>query len=347
MASISGMETKIGFVISSTWGTEVACTKLIGLESFSQSLNPAELSHMPIGVNAKMARNAQQGAIAPAINFRAKMGYGNYLEYFIAQFMGTSGAPAEQTASQGDYKHTITYNTTLNSKLLTVAQVATSTGTLAWPSAAVTEMSIEAASPPNWVFGDFALTANNRITNSAANTTGAGVGTATASTDGPAVVDLADSFLCNTQAGGALSSGDRVNITSYRLTLRRPQESVAEIKGSAGNGAPRATGPFEGELEITLKELADFTWLSAVGTNYKSKISWDGAQIGSGVNRSFSILLPSMTLIQDPEYNVTDLATNPLTLRWKLMEASANPTGMSSTTPYFEVINTTSTSLLA
>jgi hypothetical protein len=54
-----------------------------------------------------------------------------------------------------------------------------------------------------------------------------------------------------------------------------------------------------------------------------------------------------MVLIQKPEISLANDGANPVTLTFKLIKAATNPTGMSSTYPYIEVVNTLATSLLA
>lgn len=347
-AAITGAQTKLAFKIATTFGTAVATTKLFAVENFNQTVNVAELSSSPIGINFNMLEDKEIGRKDPRLDWTMKLGYNNNAAFFVAQMMGTAGAPTEVTGGQADWKHTITFNDTLNGKYLTMAELDTDSTTLEWPSVAITDLTFETGSPPNYVMASFSAIADQRVSGSATNTS-AVVTALTAPTMDEAVVTEADSFLINVQTGAGLAGGDKLNITNYSLKLSRPQESIPEIKGAAGNSAPIASDLFSGTLTIQLKSLIDHTYITAweAGTYYKSKFTFDGAQIGTGTNASWVLYVPRMRLINTPEYNLSSTGLNGPTLTFEILKASANPTGMSSTYPYFETTNGIAVSLLA
>ena len=350
MASIDGKRSKLGIVRCATYGTAVACNKLFPCSSFNQVATTDRLEGDTVGINYEMLEDVEVGAEDYRLNWSMNAGYTNVFPYFVAYLMGTSGVPTEVTGAQGDYKHTITLNTNPNANYLTMAAVVSSTETLGWPSVIVNEMTLNYSKVPGYIQADFGAIANIRNLASATNTTAAGVGASSAPTMDQARIELADSFLINAQAGGALSSPtDVVNITSATLTIQRPLRVIHEAKGSSGNSEPGLDNFFKAMLTINLKDMAALTYFTAknAGTEYKCKLSVDGAQIGSGTNKSIIFYIPRMKIVDDPVYNIGGPFLNPHSITFECLQATANPTGMSSKYPYFEITTTTATSLLA
>jgi hypothetical protein len=54
-----------------------------------------------------------------------------------------------------------------------------------------------------------------------------------------------------------------------------------------------------------------------------------------------------MKLIQEPNFERASAGIDPVEYTFEIIEASANPSGMTDNLPYFEITNTLSTSLLA
>ena len=351
MASIAGLDSNAILQIATTWGTAVAAgagDKFAG--EISPNFNVSELVARGIGSGAQMALNATIGNYIPTISLVGDLGYRNNWDKLCAAFMGTSGAPAEQNTGEGDYLHTITFNSTLNPKYLTLAYDDTSTTTAEFPTCAVQSFGIKTTSVPGYLEGNAELLAGIFNASSSTNTNATNASaTWTEGTPELAAVAFDDDYWTNDQSGDALDSGDLYAITSFDLQLQRPQEIVPEIKGSAGNSAPVKSGAFAGTFNVTVKELADHAYytLWAAFTTRKASVTVEGTQIAAGDNKAWSILLPSMQLITEPQYALTAEGTNTLSLAFKLLKAGSNPTGMSNTYPHFLVTNTLSTSLLA
>lgn len=350
MASITGAGTNAIAKIAPTYGTAVsggAGNKLAA--EITPSFNVEELTPKVIGTGTSMPKTATRGNFKPTINLAMDAGYRNCMDNLIAQFMGTAGAPTEQTASQADYKHTITFNTSLNAKYVTIAYESSSATVIEYPTCAVRSITLAAQDAPGIMSFSAEAIANNAVITGTTNSN-ASLASATATDTEVVAFAFDDTFRMNASSGGSLSGSDQKNILSYSLTLTRPQEIQGEIKGSSGNGAPIATGiPLDGTLTITLKELADhadFTIWSAE-TPQKCRFDVQGTQIGTGVNKAVTIYIPKMMLVTEPQYSLTSTGVNTVTLTYKIVQATANPTGMSSTLPYFEIINGLSTSLLA
>ena len=345
----SGLDTLAGVKIATTWGTPVACgatNKLVA--EISDSANESELVARQLGSGNVMATSATKANIQPTVSLTMDLGFRNNADVILAQFLGTAAAPTQQTAGQGDYLHSLQFNTALNAKYLTIARESSTSTVIEYPSCATRSVTIRTTQIPGYMEMSAELVANTIALSSATNTN-ATLATTTLTDSTIATASFADDFWIAAQSGGALSSGNQLNITSYELTLTRPQVLPNEIKGSAGNGAPVVDGQFEGTLSVTLAQNANHTWLSAWNTEtvYKSRLQVESTQIGTGLNRQYNMYLPGMILIQKPEINLANDGANPVTLTFKLLKAASNPTGMSSTYPYIEVINTLSTSLLA
>jgi hypothetical protein len=351
MASISGSQTNAGVKVATTWGTAVAAgtgNRWVG--EINPSFNTSELIARSIGSGAYMTANRTRGAYKPTASITGDLGYRNNCDVIIAQFMGTSGAPVEATGAQGDYVHTITFNSTLNAKYLTFAYETSSTTTQELSTCSTSRIGIKTTSVPGYLEFSADLLAYDIALSSSTNTNATLA--ATTFTEGtPELVacDYSDAFRTNAQSAGSIATGNLYSITSMAFDMSRPQETIPEIKGSSGLSAPVGTEKADGSLEIQVKELADHAYYTiwSAETAQKASIDIQGTTIASGTNKTFKILMPRLLLVEAPTYAVTSEGTNGLTLKFGFAKASANPTGMTSTYPYFLITNTLATSLLA
>jgi hypothetical protein len=351
MAAILGINSSIGIAISAvsdSWGTAKSVTEKLVVESMSWNENPEKLESAGIGSGGLMSDNMQRGAISVSGQIQMRVGYGNGFPLILAQFLGTSGTPSEQNVGEGDYLHTMTMNSTLNNVFLTIAVETSSTTVVEFPSVAVTQIQISADSAPNYVNATIDFLASEAKTSGVTNNNAA-LDALTLTDTELSLIDPADSFQINAQAGGALSGSDKLDITSYSLTLNRPQEFAREIRGASGNGEPIQTDKVTGSLAINLKQLDDNTYLTAAqsSTEYKCLLSFDGSQIASGDNKSFTFYVPRMMLIETPSYELSSPGLNGYGINFDILEAASNPTGMGDTTPYNELTNTRTTAYVA
>lgn len=351
MASISGSQTNMGVKVATTWGTAVAAgTANRFIAEANVALNGTELTPRQIGSGAYMLTTSARGNYIPTISLTADLGYRNNCDVIIAALFGTAGAPAETTVGQGDYKHTITFNTTLNAKYLTFAYESSSATTHEFPTCAVRSIGLKTNGVPGIVDFTAELLAGQVNLSSSTNTNATLAATTfTEGTPELAVANLSSTFQTNAQSAGAVSSGSQYNITGFDFSFTRPQEIVGEIKGAAGNSAPTSTGYADGNFNVTVKELADHAYYTiwSAETIQKAALSIQGTQIGSGTNKEVKLFLPGLKLVGEPVYAPTQPGVNTLALNFGLRKASSNPTSMSSTYPYFTITNTLATSLLA
>lgn len=351
MTAIKGTDVIAGYKIATTWGTAVACgagNKLIA--EIAESQNGQQLNTIQIGSGFNMADDFVLGNTLPTVNLTMDCRYDGYFPVILAQFMGTAAAPSETTPGQGDYAHAIYYNTTLNAKYGTVAILDSSGTVREYPSTATRSITIATNGVPGYLRANAELIANTLSITSSTNTytTMANV---TLPTTKLADVASADYFRINARSGGTLSGSDNLAITSFSMTLTRPQEVLPEINATSGNSTPISTGlGLEGTVTVTLRNQADQTYWTAwsAGTVYKAKFDIQGAQIGSGSNRNIGVFLPGLKLVQEPQHPINTEGDLPVTLTFQMVKPDAsNPSGMASTYPYFQITNTTSTSFLA
>lgn len=353
MAAISGKATNIGFDLSEladTYGTAEAVSAKMVVESIDYDENPQELIDEGIGSGGFFATNALAANEKPSISWSARGGYNNGLPHVLAQFFGSTAAPVEQTGGQGDYLHRITFNTTLNRVWLTMAYESSSTTVIEFPSVTVQNLTLTAANPTSWLEYAAEGLASQVVKSAPTNNNATLQGLSVTDTELTKIQQTTNhAFWINAQAGGAASSGDKLNVTSWVLNLTRPQEIINEIKGSSGNSAPVEAGTLTGTLTIQLKNHVDNTWEIAqdAGTEYKSVLHIDGSQIGTGVNKKYSFYIPRMVPIVNPQYSLSSPGTNPTVITFRILDASANPTGMNSKYPYVDVINARSTAYIS
>lgn len=357
MASLTGAQSKAGLKIAPTWGTAVSCGAGNSLAAeLSPNFNVSEITARQIGSGNYMLNNATRGSVIPTVSVTADLGYRNNCDVLLAQMLGTSALPTELTPGEGDYLHQIFFNTTLNSKYVTLAFESTSNTVMEFPTCAVQSIGIATTSIPGYLdFTAELLASGVALTNSlptpAPVNTNASLAGCTFSEGTPELVavDYSDTFRTNDSSGAAVAGGDQYNITGFELSLNRPQEVIPEIRGAAGLPAPLGTDLFDGTFTAQVKELADHAYYTiwSAETSRKAAIHIEGTQIGAGSKKSFTIYLPRILLVTEPQYALTDQGTNALSLEFRLLRAAANPTGMNSTYPYFEIVNTLATSLLA
>lgn len=351
MASISGAQTAMAVQVATTWGTAVASGAGDRFAGEAQiNFNSNILSSRTIGSGQFMRANFTRGAFIPTVSLTADLGYRNNCDTLIAAFMGTSGAPTLVTVGQGDYKHTITFNTTLNARYISFGYTDTDSTSIEVPTAAVRTIGVKTTSVPGYLDFTAELLGNNVVFPGSTNTYAAiNATTFTEGTPELVACDFVDAFRTNAQSAGTLVGGSLYSITGFDFSMTRNQDIIPEIKGSAGLSAPVSSGVAEGTLNLTVKELATQAYYTvwSAETAQKALIDIQGTQIGSGTNKTFIIQFPRILLTQEPQYQVNTDGTNTLGLNFQLAVASANPTGMTSTYPYFEITNTLATSLLA
>lgn len=347
MARRTGAQTIGAAKLGGTWGTaaEVGAGDRLTAE-FTRARNPNILRPSPIGQGLEMDSESDAVGVAPTVGIALEEKYDDPAMAIEALFFG-----ADSCNAYGDgYSHSFIFDAARNTKFATIAFEGTSAETYEYPSCTPTRVQIE-ASPNAYVRKTIDLLANDEVISSQTNDNADLA--ATTEADSTRVVAKPEHYmLINAQGGAALStSTDVIEITQASIEYIYSASNVMSIRGAAGNDEPIADGdaPFQANLTITLKELADFTWLDAqaAGTEYKAELRITGATIGGGASYQVSRFFPRLIILQDPQYSVTQAGVNPCTVTFKALVASTNPTGMISCYPYVIVTNTQATGYLA
>lgn len=350
MARKSGSAINAALVKASTWGTAVAAStgnKLADV-NIQCALNESVLRRRGIGSGKAFTHGVTRGAELPSVTWTGDLGVRNGFELALAQIMGTAAVGSEITGSQGDYKHTITFNPTPNSKYLTIAWEDTSTTTVELPTIALTQMIIRSTSVPGYLEYQ-AQGIGNKIEYSSSTNTNAVLAAATLADSTLLSANFDDDIWIDTEASGALASGDQLNGLKFELTLNRPQACPQEIRGAAGLAAPLVTDEASAMLRLDLSGVDDHTWIAhhIAETGLKMKLAFEGDLIGSTTPRALHIYIPRCQMIAHPQNDIANKGINPAVYTFECSVADANPTGMSSTYPYFEIYNGLSTAILA
>jgi hypothetical protein len=349
MPSLQGIDTNIGIGIAALadpYGTALAVTEKLIVESISWNENVNRLESAGIGSGGSFSDNIARGSVAGSITIDGICGYDNGFPLMLATFLGEStSVPAEQNVGEGDYFHSLEFNRVLNRTWFTLALESSDASVLEFPSVTITDVTISAAP------GDFM---RYSITALFSELAGTGMTTANVNNNATlqglsesdsekAVVEFAEIFLINGQAAGALANpADLTCITDFSLNMARSQEFIAEICDTTGNSKPVASDKATGSLTIGLKEHDDANvWEIAAqaGTEYKALLDVQGTQIASGDNRTIVVNMPRLKLVDTPDFSLASAGLNPVSLTFDVLDAAANPTGMTETRPYLDITN--------
>lgn len=349
MTSKTGADTLIGWTLSSIWGTatEAGAGNKLPVESFSFSNNTTELSANDIGDGNDMISSSTYGTTNPDGSITAKMFYDGPSVESLALLFGDAAV-----ASSGDgYKHTITYDPDRSDLYATIAYEATAADAAELETGLPYTSSV-VATPNDYLRHTFSTLGNDVVYEPDETTvnTVSTLANVTLADSNRIVVRPSDGIWINAQAGGALSSSDCEPFTDLTMNYNRGLEIVPEVRCSAGNGIPRSSGemPFMVDLPISFRSLSKMDYFNAVKAEeeFKAKFTVTGPLIAGTTYYSISFYFPRLKIVVDPASSLDNTAENPYSLTFKALVASANPTGMSSTYPYIEVVNARSTAYL-
>lgn len=352
MARITGTQTRSVYALGTTstnYGTAVAAgagDRIRG--NIAANFTVQELIKNAIGSGLIMQDDIIAGRLTPILTLSGDMGFRSGPEKLAAQFFGSTSVGAELTGGQGDYLHTFVISPNANPAFGTFAYEATSTDVIELPSCATRTLTTSFTQTTELVQFSAELLGNDAVLEYPENSN-ADIAAATMVDTECVVVKFEDTFRLALQSAGALDEDDQVDILGYNRTLTRPQDFSGLVKGSAGNPPPLADQILSGTLNVSLEALdnIDFylAWLN--GDTFKCELAIEGSQIGTGNYKTYREVCPRMKLVQPPVYNVTESGFNSVDLTFTLLQASANPTGMVSTMPYTQIINTKNTAYIA
>lgn len=279
-------------------------------------------------------------AVSGSIEMEARYDLANML---IALGMGTAGAPAQQGGTAA-YKHTIQSADNADGKFTTLA-IDKVTEIQEYPSVKVLGFTLRGQAGQVCTRA-FELVADDLVAPATVNVSKA----AWTYRDRANRILFSQGVLrINAQAGGALAGGDTVKPASWEITYRRPAEGEY-LAGNANKiDEPVATGPVVVGLSLTFPIFSANTWTAALqaDTRYKADLVLTGLQISGAYYYSESLFFPHLVL-EETDAQLIGAGKIPNPVRFKAIEASAAPTGMSYTKPLtIELINKRTTDLLA
>lgn len=354
MAEIGTAQGRIGIIPGSTWRTAVAITGAQLVHGrYTLSNSRGEFRPEDVGFSNFITEIVKlQESVS--ITLRTRLRYGCVANQIVAQILGQDTS-VETTGGQSDYAHTLKMTETNDGKFTTLAA---SYGTLAndileFPS--VKWHTMELSGVINDVPTLVATGIADRVvvtgaTNALTNLTGASY----QDDINYASLGVASSghyFRMNAQGGAGLASGDNKKIMEYTLNVTRNLQPMWVLDGanSRYTEEPKQLDPHVGSLRLKFSRIlaSEIDLLTMWNTNAKQKaeLFFDGSQIGTGVNRSYKIQLPSLEPAGEFPRNF-DLQNNNSRMQpeftFNMLKASAAPTGMTGVTDYlaWTAINT-------
>lgn len=276
-----------------------------------------------------------------SVTITANLGFHNGAIWtMLANLVGTSSTPAEQTSGQGDYLHTIDTASSIYGNFFTLAWEVETDQVIELPS--VKPISATFSFAPNQVptvtiqgvVSRVLFSGNTTTTNTAAELQALTL----PSVEIPALNGTNHYFRMNTYAGSSLSSTNNKEILSAEWTFSRPLDESRTLRGA---NTPYTSEPIQlnntdqtltvtydrvdDALQDPLDDLLDQTTL-------KAEMFIDGATIASGVATSIKIQWPILKTTAAPGYSPTRGQRITAGHTMRAYQASAAPSGMSGVT---------------
>jgi hypothetical protein len=342
----SGKEIKAAFTKASTWGQAVACASgealLITGESISQSIE-----HLPDDSAGQSFHTASdQGLVTCGGDLEAYLRYAD-LGRLLAMAMGIAGAPTPQ--GTGGQLHQLRMAGDTDGLFGTLA-VYKGFSVHEFASAKVDGFTIQgAAGQPVSVSFHLICDGLSINTGSGANTNATMTALAAPST-GNRVLFKQASFLINDMDGAALEAGDAVHPGRFSLSFKR-NLAGDHLAGGGDKIAEPVTAAFpELSLSLEFPTYTSDTYLSDLGggTRKKMRIDFTGGEIESGVNYSFSLLMPQVVITNaEAAVDRAGKIAHPVTM--DLLAPPAEVSGMSGVAAplAIDLVNTATGDLLA
>jgi hypothetical protein len=342
---ITGARANIAFTMNPTWGTITAATSTSGVQgTLSHGENAAELAASPVGSGDVGPADSQRGATSPGWHSEPVITYNDSSHLLAKQFFGNEYV---YPGLSGMWSHVYMMNENFNSSFIGLGAQITTQSLIEYPSGVVTKLGYSTA-PGDYVKVSADVLADQLRLTGQTNSMALLDAAVTASSE-RITCDSSDEFLINAQSGAALATGtDRIeNVSTFAVEYSKDHEHVRECKGALGNGIPVSSGtpPFAWTVTVTVPRPDKSTWLYAAqqGYEYKALFSCTGSLIAGSAYNKITWYFPRLKLISDVKWDLANAGINPMTVVFKGLVATANPTGMLSTYPYIAVQNTKTT----
>lgn len=165
----------------------------------------------------------------------------------------------------------------------------------------------------------------------------------TYASEGKGIFRLLDTTIwINAQAGADFGNGDKIHPNGISL---EPSQGYKALPVTAGyEGISEHQSSDAPEFAITLnfpqKDTTndDFLTSFSAGTKYKMRIKMEGSTISGKTSKyTFQLDFPDLYVIEAPKYEQE--TPEPVTVKFGILRAASNPTGMTNVLPYASLIN--------
>ncbi len=334
----SGREVVAAVGNGSTWGTAVLAGALDGLLITGEGLGAGAPEDM---VAEEAGIGFQQTSEAGDVNIEGTLSgflrYDSALWRLIALGMGSAGVPS--TVDTSARLHTFDFLDTLSGLFATIG---IDKGPEVWEfaSAKVIGFTISGSVGEPVTF-EATLRCDSLARNTSSgtnnNTTMASV---TYRSKALRVLMQHLTFRMNAQSGGALGGGDAINISSFSLSVTRPQ-SQDHIAGQTGIIEPVEDGLPVVTLEIAIPEYTAATRFDEIvaHTVNKADLTFDSGTLAGAASQNYDLTISIPQLILTAGESAVG-GPNKLvqTFSGRCEEAQSAPTGMTGITKPFRAL---------
>lgn len=297
MSNLEGLDRRLGLVKTSSWGTETVVTKLVEHTSFEPSEEVAQIQGIP--QTARHQSAPCYGAVTSSVTISGRCTYdGAWIDILLSVAGANGASPTETTLGQGDYAHSYEL-ASLKTRIYTLAWFLNGTTVITFGSVQFTSITLSAAVNEPMTYTATGIA--DYLRTGVANTSLVLNGLTRQNYEEITFGGSGGAFLVNDFGG--VPTGISVTNFSYNLTrpgiVRDYYTNTASPGLSTATNAPRYTGRSEQSLTVTLADnsTASYNYHAKYATQnlvQGAKINMTGRQIGTGVNRSFSLNIPSM-----------------------------------------------------
>lgn len=366
MSEITGAKTNIGYENSlptSVVGEALDLTtytdsKLCGQVDEQFEVTTRTPSRVGCG-SAGIATSQAQGNKILNADVTQQLGFGSGWERMLAQMLGNSSTPVEQTPGQGDYKHILTLADNPNQYF----------GTLAWETASesviellntITESVSLSLSDLNDYVNASALLLGNAVEFDAtqAVNNNADLQSLTAIEKELIEPKCKNGYLLikkviddGTSDTALVKVSDVFNVSSVDFSLSRDVEQVNELTGGDCAGLQLNGDPYTGTVSFEVRKHVSNSIMSYIDWDenayYFAELVFEGSQIGTGVNKSIKFKFPKLAWASSPNYDITDEGINSYTLNFNLLSSENILPNFTTRNFEVELINTRANQYLA
>jgi len=346
MTCPTGVDLKVGVKKGATWGTAVECGAGDGVQILDDTVVKDQERLMDDSRGEWAPTDSDPGEVVAGGDLPMYLRYDGIINLLLGLACGqTGGAPSIINDGPG-YSQTFTPVADTAGLFATLAKLI---GSYVKENPSVKfnglQISGETGQPMTITFP---LIADNEVNDSTVNTT-ITMANVTTTQEKLRVLFSQSVVRINDQSDGALDSGDVIAPVSIELIWNANKEGVYDRTDDKNlKSEPCNNGKPEFILNMRLAKNASNTNLVDLknDTPKKIDITFTGPEIESGVDYTFVISIPYAKFSDIKTPTAEGIIGEELS--FVLHEASAAPTGMSSTEPfYIDVQNTQSTDVLA